>query len=876
MLPDLAQARAAGRQLGGGALSFELSGWPEDEARTLRQWIAELYPVCTRIYGDPAFSHTVTVVRSEENFGLLGGTYDATENEIRLPPLTDNVHADQFVLVRQMLSAFRDDVALAYDVWEQGMVIAAADVVLHEYDPSYDPSYGPFYVTNLYELLNQPELAHDRIWDTGFDGMITWRLGMSSGAWSKCWVENEQFFRQFNEAYYARVAAEPGLSGNVPALVNICASVVPEVEGLSFYEWFRRQHALNTSVSLGPKLYVYNLPQQDSIIMIVDHYVTLGDSTEQPRGGTVSLEYWDFTHRFSLFVQEGYEISIPDFGPDAGQGFGVGSLFNIGGPQRVYVDLDLGPIHRTLLYPYNVRGPEEGGNSLLGVIDGRDEGELAISEDGGEATTVQVSQGSFGLVYGGGEMRPRRLTVEFTDATGQKVRRRYNTGFFFYAITPSITLRQTLRHRFAASPNGLRLITVPMWPTARDDAAVLGLQPSQFVLAHWDPTRRGDTKYAFYPLAPPFAPGRAFWLYCAGEVTVEAEGDIAPPDRQFRIFLKPGWNLFGNPFTEPVSVDSLRFDQGGGAVSFAQAVQNGWVRAVLYGYDPARGYVEAQTLEPWQGYWIRCVTADGVNMLVSPPTQAVPAGSSRAARVAERGGWELRVQAEHGAERQTLVAGAARGASAGFDPWLDAELAPAAPRAKLFAALRPTKGPLLLADVRPQASGAQRYELLVGLRGGAGEVVLRWPDIRALPRTLAPLLIDEHSGRSTYLRTAGAYRLRLGSGEVRRLRLEVAARRAGMLRIVNLVDSAARGGRALAFSLSAPACVTVRLLNAAGRELATVVREKWMGAGTNRILWRAKDSAGRPLPSGAYLVQVEARDESGQRARAVRRVVLAK
>jgi hypothetical protein len=74
------------------------------------------------------------------------------------------------------------------------------------------------------------------------------------------------------------------------------------------------------------------------------------------------------------------------------------------------------------------------------------------------------------------------------------------------------------------------------------------------------------------------------------------------------------------------------------------------------------------------------------------------------------------------------------------------------------------------------------------------------------------------------------------------------------------------GGAELAFSLSAPAGVTVSILNIAGRPVATAAHERSCGAGLQRLTWSGRSDRGIAVPNGTYLVRVVARDGAGAEA----------
>jgi hypothetical protein len=77
------------------------------------------------------------------------------------------------------------------------------------------------------------------------------------------------------------------------------------------------------------------------------------------------------------------------------------------------------------------------------------------------------------------------------------------------------------------------------------------------------------------------------------------------------------------------------------------------------------------------------------------------------------------------------------------------------------------------------------------------------------------------------------------------------------------------GGAEIAFSLSAPADVTVDVLNIAGRPVAAVLRDSATGSGVQRVIWSGQTAHGTPAPAGMYLVRISARNADGQQQTAL-------
>jgi len=82
------------------------------------------------------------------------------------------------------------------------------------------------------------------------------------------------------------------------------------------------------------------------------------------------------------------------------------------------------------------------------------------------------------------------------------------------------------------------------------------------------------------------------------------------------------------------------------------------------------------------------------------------------------------------------------------------------------------------------------------------------------------------------------------------------------------------GGAEVLLTLSAPAGLSVTVVNLAGRPVATVCRERPTQAGLQRLVWSGHSDQGAAVPAGLYLVRIDARNEAGQQATALARLTL--
>lgn len=76
-------------------------------------------------------------------------------------------------------------------------------------------------------------------------------------------------------------------------------------------------------------------------------------------------------------------------------------------------------------------------------------------------------------------------------------------------------------------------------------------------------------------------------------------------------------------------------------------------------------------------------------------------------------------------------------------------------------------------------------------------------------------------------------------------------------------------GADIAFTLSAPADVSVSILNIAGRSVANVAQEVACGAGIQRLAWSGLTAYGTNAPAGTYLVRIMARSGDGVATQAI-------
>jgi hypothetical protein len=603
----------ATRQFGGGAITFAYSGWTAPEQQQLSAYVNAVYPVISSIYGAPASTITVTIVQDPSLQSILGGVYVPALNEIHLPPIRDFAR-DSYVLASLIVRAFHDDLYLAYDVWETGFARAVALIAQLQISPSFDLSAEPYYLLPFYDLLNQRPLASPTLLPaSGYAAMMPWRVGMAQAAWLKAYAENPAFFRDFNAAYYAEYnpAATPPLSQNVTRLRELAELAAPQVEGMGFPDWFARQFVLDTDGWPGEKLFLVALPQVDNVTVFLeaDYYRATVNGDERPLSTTGSLQYIGWSGK--LYSPEaGTTIPI-----QSGQGFLSPSFINVGGAQRILVELAAGAQVVASWFPYGVAATAGAHNEYFGVVADADEGTVNVMPPGIPTPVANVIRGVFSVSQPAPLDSLAQTAVEYQPVGGLANLRLVNTGplFYVFMLRAHPMAPGAVTHTL---PAGLSMVGLPESPDESDAAKILDLPPNQTLLARWSPTLAGGYRYVFYPDTPPVEPGLGYWLSAAAPLAVTAHGLL--PTGEYRLHLRQGWHQIANPFSTAAPLTSVTVKFADGApMTLAQAEAAGIVSVPMR--YVAGAYSSAANLPPYEGLWIRVAVSQGCWLIIQEP-----------------------------------------------------------------------------------------------------------------------------------------------------------------------------------------------------------------------------------------------------------------
>ncbi len=140
------------------------------------------------------------------------------------------------------------------------------------------------------------------------------------------------------------------------------------------------------------------------------------------------------------------------------------------------------------------------------------------------------------------------------------------------------------------------------------------VDPYKWRLFKWNET---DTHYVAYDDTSEqwdfsFTPGEAFWLITKDTLRISAGPGHSPVNESFRINLKPGWNMIGNPF--PYKIDWSDIEKTSNLISdpiYRETTDSiGWVYNI-------------ETLRPGEGYFVWNGDVTNRSLIVPPQESSI-------------------------------------------------------------------------------------------------------------------------------------------------------------------------------------------------------------------------------------------------------------
>jgi len=417
---------------------------------------------------------------------------------------------------------------------------------------------------------------------------------------------------------------------------------------------------------------------------------------------------------------------------------------------------------------------------------------------------------------------------------------------------------------------GLQLLSAPAIPLDQHPATLFDI-PSGDLLNRYARYDRVAGDYVIYSGDPleeilKLDLGRGFWVNLPYPVNVTPEGTSAPSG-DFDVPLQPGWHLLGNPFFGPTDFGAATVFHDG-TYDMLSAHRLGILCAVAWVYDAAdHNYkmISADSnsqrqIAPWSGFWLR--TYQPCTFTIARPTGTSAATSQAGQSSTEKGGWSLQLVAAGSTSRDTDNFCGLRPAAV----ITEVDNPPAVGDAVDLYLLDGDSNRHLAASFATQAVTEYKWDVVVTWPHPDGEISLTWPTINELPHKYEATLRDLDGGKTINLRLQPRYVFNAQEAGTRHFRLSVTPTSSQPVTLTSVAALPTRGGGEVVFTLSQPAQCGIRIMNIAGRTIRILESDRLHSAGQNVVLWDGRTDTGSSVPSGRYLIQIEANATNGSTA----------
>jgi len=410
-------------------------------------------------------------------------------------------------------------------------------------------------------------------------------------------------------------------------------------------------------------------------------------------------------------------------------------------------------------------------------------------------------------------------------------------------------------------PAGLSLVGVPCQPVTDDLSEVFATDE----VVRWAPDLEPP---GYLGLGDPGArsllaleAGKGYFVRHTTPEEISVLGITVPTHVTFELPLGSnwGWNLVANPFPQTLPFSNLM-------IGASHILPYGFL------YDTATGSYQVVTdrvgvnitrnsLEPWEGMWVRALQSPAT-LFIHPPGPAAAEAESvvRAADLGPRG-WAIPVTARVGDRADLSSVCGVSGNQAAYQ--IDNPPA-VADAVDLY--LVTEEGRHLAHDIRPAGVGQTTWDFIVCTDIPDSEVQVRLSDLSAVPHDLTVLLTDLDAQRTVYARTVPLYTFHSSAegATVRHFRLQVQPKSDAGLVISSAAVHRAPAGLTVAYTVSQPCAMTIEITNISGRSINRVCSAQPVAAGVNTTTWSLRSQEGTQVPSGRYLIRLQAVAANGQ------------
>lgn len=445
------------------------------------------------------------------------------------------------------------------------------------------------------------------------------------------------------------------------------------------------------------------------------------------------------------------------------------------------------------------------------------------------------------------------------------------TGFEFRPASREIELLEQMSNvnfigvplYTVSLPAGLSMVAVPIVPENSDFRAAFGAATP---VARWD--NEGlvwiTNTLPTHPLLQ-LAPGRGYWVKPTTAISNDIAGTQVAPTVGFDLSIGSGWTMVGNPYAAALPWANLGVAAGGSVNDYGFIYDRS-----IGGYRPVAevsGFGFITSIPDGAGFWMYSTTARSVR--VNPLTTTTAAADESNELSLADGDYVIAIQASSaGCTDSCGAAGIVKAAA--MLPNGGQLINPPAIGAGIDMYFVSDDGQKLSYDLRSTATNVETWQFEVVNTLGDMPVTIALPDLSGVPSDKQVTLVDTATGERLYARTMQAYTYQSIAGQSRRFALEVSSRTNAPLAISGVSAAQASSGNvAVTYSLSAPATVSMRVMNISGREVKVVTSGTIAASGVNNEVWNLTNSAGARVPAGRYLISINAVTASGQQTQGI-------
>ena len=254
--------------------------WTADEITTLKNHLRKVYPVIKEVYGNPFTSNRIKITKDPTiSYGGLASPPDnITLMDVRLNTLT-----------HELIHLFHGQAIIASSAFEEGMTRAVEIIVSRK---AYGSSERNFQYSRYYDFYNRPYIGNVggaiATNTANLDGI---RYDLAAFAFYKIYVEDNEFFKNFNSLYFEQFRKDPTINSSREKIFQLIARVKKSIESKDAFKWLTSQEIFSFNPVIGKFVFNDNGLNGTQLSLISrDQY---GGEQLYDKDALIATEYYD-------------------------------------------------------------------------------------------------------------------------------------------------------------------------------------------------------------------------------------------------------------------------------------------------------------------------------------------------------------------------------------------------------------------------------------------------------------------------------------------------------------------------------------------------------------------------------------------------------